>query len=177
MLQIVVGTEHPHFTKGKDLCLAVVRELVDDMIHVIHNPDVPLRVVRLDVHLMWSAAAFEQGIPLLPRFDQVSLSIDDEDGVAEHRDFARRASAIQRTPVAREIGSQLQIFGKLDFAATHEEDAVSRLGEDASLRAPDVSGGWPCLFRPVRIDLVRAADVEAAPLLDEAALWLPASAA
>ena len=125
---------------------------------------------------MWSAAAFEQVIPLLPRFDQVSLSIDDEDRVAEHGDFAGGAATIERAPVAGKTGRDLQILWKFDLAATHKEDAVSRLGEDASLRAPDISGGWPCLFRPIRIDLVRAADVEAAPFLDEAALWRPAGA-
>src|SRR6266566_2382559 len=177
MLQIVVGTEDTHFAEREDLCLAVVGELVNHMIHVIDDPDVPLRVVRLDVDLVRSTTSLEEVIPLLPRFDQVSLSIDDEDRVAEHGDFARGAATIERAPVAGKTGRDLQILGKFDLAATHEKDLVGRFRIHASLRTPDVSRRGPGLLRPVRIDLVRAADVEAAPFLDEAAFGLPASAA
>src|SRR5215216_1517445 len=116
------------------------------MIHVVDDPDVPFRVVGLDVNLMRSTAALEEGIPLLPRFDEIALPVDDEDGVAKDGNFARRAAAIERAPVAGETRRDLQIVRQLDLAATHEKDLVGRFRIDASLRAPDVSLPGPGLL-------------------------------
>jgi hypothetical protein len=57
VLEVVVGTEDAHLSEREHLRLAVVGELVNHMIHVVDDPDVTLRVVRLDVNLVRSAPA------------------------------------------------------------------------------------------------------------------------
>src|SRR5262245_21433551 len=124
VLQVVVGSEDAHLAKREDLRLAVVRELVNDVVHVIHYPDVPLGIVRLDVNLMRTAAALEQGVPLFPRFDQFSLPIDDENSVAEDGHLACGAATVQCAPVAKEVRSDSSVLGQLDLSPADEEHLV-----------------------------------------------------
>ena len=124
VLQVVVGSEDAHLAEREHLRLAVVRELVDDVVHVIDHPDVPLWIVRLDVNLMRTAAAFEQVVPLFPRFNQLALPIDDEDGVAEDGHFARGAATVQCAPVARKVRSDSRVLRQLDLSTADEEHLV-----------------------------------------------------
>ena len=62
--------------------LAVVRELVDDVIAVLDDPDVLLGIVGIDRHRM---RAPEERIPLRPVFRDVAVGVDDEHAVLPAR--------------------------------------------------------------------------------------------
>ena len=70
----VCGTAEVFFVSARNACfskrhhelLAVVCELEDLLPHVVDHPDVPRRIVGADLHLVRTASAFEQVIPLRP---------------------------------------------------------------------------------------------------------------
>src|SRR5439155_6649083 len=96
---------------------------------------------RTNLDGMRSAPAFEQIVPLRPRFDELAVAIDDDNAVVKFRELPGRLGQLpvpdaKRAPIAGEIPGQ--IGRQLDFAAIRQEHAVRRFGEYAPLRAPDV---------------------------------------
>ena len=157
--RIVAG--HAGLADRHHQLLAVVRELVDDVLAVVDDPHVLVGIVRADANLVRAAAALEQLVPLRPRLDHVAGAIDDDQAVA--RLGGRFGGALpRRSP--RAVEAARRRIRRLDLAAHADEDAIGRLREHRGLRAPDVAGRRPRL-RPVRDDLVRAGLVLAALLL------------
>ena len=152
------------FAQRADELLAVVRELVDLVARVVHDPHVPIGIVRADPNLVRSAAAFEQLVPLRPRLDQLAVAVDDDDAVA-HLGLGLGRTLVHRSPDAVEAARQC--LGKLQLAARGDEDAVRRLGEDARLRSPDVALARP-RRRPVLDDGVGSGFVFTALFLEPA---------
>ena len=62
--------------------LAVVRELVNRMLPVVHHPHMLFRIVRIDEHRMRPP---EDIVPLRPLFHDVARRIDDEQAVLPAR--------------------------------------------------------------------------------------------
>ena len=125
------------FAERQQQLLAVVAELPDLVMDVVHHPDAVLRIVGVDQDRVRAAAVGEQVIPLRPRLDRLPVRIDDDDAVAELR-RGRRRLLVERAPEAGE--AERQRGGQLQLAAVRDEDPVGRLGEDAAGRAPDVAG-------------------------------------
>ena len=134
MLVVVAGDVG--FAERAHQLLAVVGELVDLVPRVVHDPDVALGIVRADPDLVRSAAAFEQLVPLRPRFDHLAAAVDDDDAVA-HLGLGLGGALVHRSPDAVEPAGQR--LGQLQLTARGDEDPVRRFGEDSRLRSPDVA--------------------------------------
>ena len=72
------------------LRLAVVGELVDDVLVVVDDPDVLLRIVGADGD---EVRPLQHRVPLRPRVDQVALGVEDEDAVLPARVHAHLVAA------------------------------------------------------------------------------------
>ena len=120
--------------------LAIARELVDGMRAVVHQPDVPLGVVRVHQH---AVRPHEQLVVLLPRLDQLAVAIDDVDDVIPAR-VPRRI--LLRQVVARGVARRDEGRPRLGSSfssgrqpAAEDEHAIGALRPDACRRSDDVS--------------------------------------
>src|SRR5258706_233781 len=111
-----------------------------------------LGVIRTDFHFVRAARAFEQRVPLVPRFDHFSSAVYHEEAVAHFglrngRAFAKRSpDAVEAAPGGRR---------KFQLAAHRKKNAIWRFRKDAWLGTPDVAGLCPWL-RPSDDRLVGA---------------------
>src|SRR5262245_1900990 len=117
------------FSEGHHELLSVVRELENLLPHVVDDPDVPFRIVWADLDLVRTAATLEQAIPLCPRLDHFSGSIDDDYAIAHYG--RRRQRRTDRAKVSVEVVGQL--FGQFDFTSVEQKHTVRTFGEDATL--------------------------------------------
>ena len=158
MRAVVAG--HAGRTDRLDDLLAVARELEDRVRPVVHEPEMPLGIVRADQH---AVRADEQLVVLFPRLHQPAVPIDDVDDVVPPG-VIRRVLRGQRIPrrVARrnQFARLLQL---LETPAGKDDDAIRTLGPDACRGADDVAGTAPIL-RPARHQIVGTRDITPALL-------------
>ncbi len=142
--------------------LAVAGELVDRVRAVVHQPDVPFRIVRVHQDAM---RPHEQLVVLLPRLDQLAVAIDDVEDVIPAR-MARWV--LLRHVVAGRVAGRDEAVGGAAFlldhrqaAAAEDVDAIGAFGPDAGRRADDMAGA-AIVLRPARHEIVRTGFVAAA---------------
>src|SRR5438309_2563395 len=70
-------------SKGHQKLFAIVGELEDLMMNVVHYPDVVFGIVRADQDRMWPAAILEEMIPLRPGFDELAIGVDNGEAILE----------------------------------------------------------------------------------------------
>src|SRR2546427_1378335 len=123
-------------SKGHQKLFAIVGELEDLMMNVVHYPDVVFGIVRADQDRMRPAAILEEMIPLRPGFDELAIGVDNGDAVLE--DW--RYTCGRQPERAREtIEITRQFIRELYFATISDEDFIGRLSENSSRRSPNVS--------------------------------------
>ena len=136
--------------------LPVVGEDVDDVLVVVDDPDVLLRIVGADQDLVRAAAGFAQArtarrrqqvVVLQPLLDGGAVAIDREHQVVAallvEVVLARVVAAAGVGPPRRQQAGadpRRGAFGQLDFAALRHPDLVGTLGEDAGARTPGPAG-------------------------------------
>ena len=141
--------------------LAVVREFVNRMSLIVHDPDVLVGVVGIFSDVVRAA---EHGIPFRPVFDDVAVRIHDNDAVFPARVDAELAAphwiagacyrpdrCITKRKLRnreRDAGADLRIWNFVgpfhggNFPALEYENSVRRLRKNLST-APQVHFSWP----------------------------------
>src|SRR4029453_13066438 len=107
--------------------LAVVGELEELMEVVIHDPDVLLRIVRVDLDLVRTARAFlrEDLVVLRPRLHHAAVAIDDDDAVLP-------VLILRAGGVARKRNAELRAGRQWNHSPLHNPHSVWRLREDTA---------------------------------------------
>ena len=170
----LVVARHPELAERLHQLLAVVRELVDHVRAIVHEPHVALGVVRVDQH---AVRPDEARVVLFPRVDDLAVAVDDEQDVVPAgmlgRILLREVVAGRVAPGDEGVRRTAIVGRKRRQAASHEdEDAVGILRPHAGRRSPGVVAAAGARG-PVRDDVIGAVLVAASLLLRplEGAEW------
>ena len=104
----IVGARYTRRAQCQEALLAVVRELADEVVVGIHDPDVLLRIVGADLHIVWPAPDL---VPLRPvlRVDHLAIAIEHDDDVLPSPVDARPAIASPSAAALPPLGVALAV--------------------------------------------------------------------
>src|SRR4029450_2130927 len=74
----IVGPGDARRAQREEALFPVVRELADEVVVRVHDPDVLLRIVWADLHVVRTAP---DAVPLRPVLDHLAIAIEDHDDV------------------------------------------------------------------------------------------------
>src|SRR5579862_2545748 len=123
---------------------------------VVHDPNVLLGIVGINLDLVRPASAGEKMIPLRPRLNHFAAAVEDVDSVGHPRFRPRGRYWHAWKLEKRELRSARRVdrscssrhgFFLRHFAARQDDDAIRCFGEHSGLRSPSpswmIERSWP----------------------------------